>query len=158
MRHFCDTTPFIALASIDRLDLLQQILGDISVAAAVAEECARGGPISVPSLWHLPWITVYPDLPRAQWSMALDLDRGEQQTLLLACHYGSDLVVIDERRARNLADALGLRVTGTLGILAKAKAKGLIPSFRDAAAAMHAQGLYYSQGLINRLAQRLGEQ
>jgi uncharacterized protein len=134
---FCNTTPFIALASIDRLDLLHQVLGDISVADAVVEECARGGPIPVPALRNLPWITVYPDLPPKDWSAVLDLDRGEQQTLLLARHHGSDLVVIDERRARNLAEYLGLRVTGTLGILAKAKASGLIPSFRRAAAAMH---------------------
>ncbi len=154
---FCNTTPFIALASIDRLDLLQQVLGHISVANAVAEKCARGGPIPVPALRNLPWIKVYPDLPPKDWSAVLDLDRGEQQTLLLARHHGSDLVVIDERRARNLAEYLGLRVTGTLGILAKAKASGLIPSFREAAAAMHDQGIYYSQRLIDRLAHRLNE-
>ena len=153
---FCDTTPLIALASIDRLDLLHQVLGDIAVAQAVSEECAQGGPISVPSLRRLAWITVYPDLPPDE-SMILDLDRGEKQTILLARHHGGDLVVIDERRARGLAEYLGLRVTGTLGILARAKASGLIPSFREAAIAMHDQGIYYSRGLIDRLAERLGE-
>jgi predicted nucleic acid-binding protein len=66
-------------------------------------------------------------------------------------------VVIDERRARNLAEYLGLRVTGTLGILTKAKANGMIPSFREAAGAMRRQGIFYSQGLIDRLAHRVGE-
>ncbi len=50
-----------------------------------------------------------------------------------------------------------LRVTGTLGILAKAKSAGLIPSFCEAAEAMRKQGLHYSPGLIVRLAQHLGE-
>lgn len=154
---FCNTTPFIALASIDRLELLHQVLGDISVAEAVVEECAQGGPIPVPILRALPWVTVYPDLSPKEWSAVLDLDRGEQQTLLLARHHGSELVVMDERRARNLAEYLGLRVTGTLGILAKAKANGLIPSFREAAAAMRDQGIYYSQGLIDRLAHQVDE-
>jgi predicted nucleic acid-binding protein len=153
---FCNTTPFIALASIDRLNLLHQVLGDIAVAQAVAEECAQGGPISVPCLQRLPWVSLYPDLPSDE-SMILDLDRGEKQTILLARHHGSDLVVIDERRARSLAEYLGLRVTGTLGILVKAKASGFIPSFREAAAAMRGQGIYYSQGLIDRLGERLGE-
>lgn len=154
---FCNMTPFIALASIDRLDLLEQILGEVSVADAVVEECAQGGLILVPSLRHLPWVKVYPDLPPEDWSIVLDLDWGEQQTILLARHHGCELVVIDERRARNLAEHLGLRVTGTLGILAKAKVSGLIPSFRAAAAAMHDQGLYFSRGLIERLGNQLGE-
>ena len=154
---FCNTTPFIALASIDRLDLLGRILAEVSVAEAVVEECARGGPIPVPCLRTLPWVKVYSDLPLGDGSPVLDLDWGEQQTILLARHHRAELVVIDERRARNLAEYLGLRVTGTLGLLAKAKVSGLIPSFRAAAAAMHDQGLYFSQGLIDRLGQRLGE-
>lgn len=154
---FCNTTPFIALASIGRLELLSQVIGDISVADAVAEECAEGGPISVPPLRDLSWVTVHPDLPPREWTAVLDLDRGEQQTLLLARHYASELVIIDERRARTIGEYLGLRITGTLGILAKAKTDGLLPSFREAAAAMQALGMYYSQGLIDRLAERLGE-
>ncbi len=154
---FCNTTPFIALASIDRLDLLGEILGEFCVAEVVAEECAQGGPIPVPCLRRLSWVKVYPDLPPADWSLVLDLDRGEQQSILLARHHGAELVVIDERRARHLAEHLGLRVTGTLGILAKAKAEALIPSFRAAAVAMQHQGLYFSRGLIERLAHQLGE-
>ena len=149
--------PFIALASIDRLDLLGHILGEISVAEAVVEECARCGPIPVPCLRSLPWVKVYPDLPPGDGSLVLDLGRGEQQTILLARYHGAELVVIDERRARNLAEYLGLRVTGTLGLLAKAKVSGLIPSFRAAAAAMRDQGLYFSRGLIERLGCQLGE-
>jgi len=157
VKVFCNTTPFIALASIDRLELLHQVLGDISVAEAVVEECALGKPIPVPALRTLPWVTVHPDLSPNEWSTVLDLDRGEQQTLLLARHHESDLVVIDERRARNLAEYLGLRVTGTLGILAKAKANGMILSFREAADAMRTQGIFYSQGLIDRLSHRVDE-
>jgi predicted nucleic acid-binding protein len=69
---FCNTTPFIALASIDRLELLHQVLGRISVAQAVVEECAQGGPIPVPALQSLPWVTVHPDLSPNEWSTVLD--------------------------------------------------------------------------------------
>lgn len=48
-------------------------------------------------------------------------------------------------------------MTGTLGVLAKAKTLGLIDSFRDAALAMQQQGIYYNILLIHRLAQHLGE-
>lgn len=40
---FSNTTPFIALASIDRLSLLPELFGRIYVAEAVVDECAEGG-------------------------------------------------------------------------------------------------------------------
>jgi len=48
-------------------------------------------------------------------------------------------------------------VTGTLGVLVKAKSTGLIPSFHEAAHAMRQQGIHYNASLITRLAQHLGE-
>jgi predicted nucleic acid-binding protein len=56
-----------------------------------------------------------------------------------------------------VAEYLGLNVTGTLGILAKAKFSGLIPSFQQAAMDMRQQGIHYNTALIARLAQHLGE-
>jgi len=50
-----------------------------------------------------------------------------------------------------------LNVTGTLGVLVKAKSTGLIPSFHEAAHAMRQQGIHYNASLITRLAQHLGE-
>jgi predicted nucleic acid-binding protein len=52
---------------------------------------------------------------------------------------------------------MGFRVTGTLGVLAKARAQGLIPSFLRAAFEMREQGIFFSEGLILRIATRLGE-
>lgn len=39
---FSNTTPFIALASIDRLSLLPELFDQIYVAKAVIDECAEG--------------------------------------------------------------------------------------------------------------------
>jgi predicted nucleic acid-binding protein len=66
-------------------------------------------------------------------------------------------VIIDERLGRRVAEYLGLSVTGTLGVLAKAQSTGLIPSFHEAAQAMRQQGIHYDAGLITRLTQHLGE-
>jgi len=119
VKVFSNTTPFIALASIDQLQLMPQLFGRIYVL--------------------------------------LELDRGEKQTLLLASKHTDSTVIIDERLGRNVAEYMGLQVTGTLGVLAKAKASGFIPSFYAAAQGMREQGIHYSDGLITRLAQHLGE-
>lgn len=53
--------------------------------------------------------------------------------------------------------AVGIQVMGTLGILAKARTQGLIPHFSRAAFDMRDQGIYFSEGLVHRIAARLGE-
>ncbi len=154
---FSNTTPFIALASIDQLDLLRQLFKQVHVAESVIEECAEGGRILVPDLRSLDWIVPIQDEAEGGLPFLFELDRGEKQTILLARKHGSGKVIIDERLGRRVAEYVGLNVTGTLGVLAKAKSTGLIPSFHDAAEAMRQQGIHYNTGLITRLAQHLGE-
>ncbi len=157
MRVFSNTTPFIALASIDQLQLLPQLFGSVYVAQSVIEECAEGGRILVPNLQGLSWVISMADESSSNLPVLFDLDRGEKQTLLLASKHPGSTVIIDERLGRNVAEYMGLQVTGTLGVLAKAKTMGFIPSFYAAAQGMREEGIHYSMGLIDRLAQHLGE-
>ncbi len=55
-----------------------------------------------------------------------DLDRGEAEVIALAQEMEAGLVIIDERLARSHAKRLGLSLTGTLGVLLKAKQLGLV--------------------------------
>ena len=154
---YSNTTPFIALASIDRLDLLPQLFGKVHVAEAVIAECAAGGRIVVPDLRGMEWVVPVADEQDAALPVLFDLDKGEKQTILLAKKKASDKVIIDERIGRQVAEYLGLNITGTLGVLIKAKALGLIPSFFDAAMDMQQQGIRYNQKLITRLATHVEE-
>lgn len=67
------------------------------------------------------------------------------------------LVVIDEKIGRNIAEYLGLKVTGTLGVLVKAKRMKMIDSFKDEVYCMLEVGIRYHQGLIDRIILELGE-
>ena len=136
---------------------MPQLFGSVYVAQSVIEECAEGGEILVPHLQTLSWVRPVADESSSNLPVLFELDRGEKQTLLLASKHHDSLVIIDERLGRNVAEYMGLQVTGTLGVLAKAKTRGLIPSFYAAAQGMREQGIYYSEGLIARLAQHLGE-
>ena len=152
-----NTTPFIALCSIGRLDLLPAIFGTIHVPASVVQECAAGGLIVVPPLGSLSWVVVHP-APSGQLVGAWDLDAGEKDSILLALALNAELILLDEKLGRNTAEHHGLRVSGTLGVLVKAKTMGLIPSFCDAAEAMRTQGVRYNRALIRKLATHLGEE
>lgn len=154
---YSNTTPIIALASIGRLDLLSKVFNKVHVAQAVVDECSVGGRIFVPPLEELDWIIIVPDEENSHLTILIELDRGEKQTVLLARKHNADKVIVDERLGRSIAEYLGLSVTGTLGILAKAKSLGLIQSFQAAAFNMREQGIYYNESLILRIANRLGE-
>lgn len=55
-----------------------------------------------------------------------EIDRGEREAIALARRLGADYVLIDERAGRQVATSLGLKVTGTLGLLGRADELGLI--------------------------------
>lgn len=71
---FSNTTPFIALSAIDRLELLPALFGRIHVVEPVVRECAAGGAIKVPALDSLPWVTVLPVTDGDPEPMLMQLD------------------------------------------------------------------------------------
>lgn len=154
---FSNTTPIIALASIDKLELMPRLFGRVHVVSEVIDECAAGGMIPVPSLRALDWVVEVVSTPIANPTMLLELDRGEKHTLDMALKAKADRVIIDEKLGRALAEYIGLSVTGTLGLLLKAKQAGWIPSFRESVEGMQAQGIRYHPALIERLAILIGE-
>ena len=123
----CNTSPFQHLHQLGELHLLPSIYGRISIPQAVADEILTGksGGIDLPELLALDWIQVQ------QVQMDLEpqprnIDRGEAEVIALALQIPQSLVILDDLAARKHAQLLGLAVTGTLGILVKAKAVGLI--------------------------------
>lgn len=154
---FSNTTPIIALSSIRSLHLLPHLFGEIHLVHEVIDECSVGGPIAVPDLLKTNWVKPVLSTPIPHASVLLELDKGEKHTLNMACQYNADWVIIDEKIGRNMAEYLGLRVTGTLGVLLKAKQQGLNPSFLDSVKAMQTHGIYYQSALIGKLAQAVGE-
>lgn len=154
---FSNTTPFIALSSINKLELLPKLFGKIHVVTEVIEECAAGGMISVPDLRALPWIIEIQPSQAITISILLELDKGEKYTLQMAKELKADRVIIDEKIGRDVAEYLGLEVTGTLGILLKAKQNGWVESFTESANAMSDQGIHYNKALIKKLAKAIGE-
>jgi len=73
---------------------------------------------------------------RASGELALplvtDLGPGEAEVLMLALEMRDAVVVLDDALARRVAQSLGCRLTGTLGLLLDAKRAGLIPAVRPA--------------------------
>jgi uncharacterized protein len=131
-----DTSPITNLAAIDQLDLLRQLYATIAIPLAVYNEMVSvdglvPGAVEVQTLAWIQTETVANtqsviDLQNSQD----DIDAGEAEAIALALELKADLLLMDERRGRVLAENCGLNVTGLLGVLLQAKRNGLIPAVK----------------------------
>lgn len=114
-----DASVFIALVQIHELPLLEALFGDVTIPRAVAGEVAP----SVPSLpaWVETRVLRRPLPPRI---VAASLDAGEAEALALALEIEAELVILDDLPARRLAEAMGLAIIGTAGVLFMANSTG----------------------------------
>ena len=75
--------------------------------------------------------------------LAGQLDAGESEAIALAAELNIGLLLIDEREGRVFARRAGLRVTGVLGVLLRAKLDGRIPAIRPAMDALRADAHFF---------------
>ena len=57
----------------------------------------------------------------------MQVDKGEASAIALALETPGSTLIIDDYRARKVAQKLNLKFTGTIGVLVKAKLIGVIP-------------------------------
>ena len=124
-----NSSPIMNLAAIGQLHLIQEMLGKIIVPEEVWTELViRGeGKPGTREIKEAKWIKVAKvknrDLAK---TFSKDLDAGEAAAIALAIEKKSDLILLDETDARNVAEFYDLRKTGVIGILLRAKKEGLI--------------------------------
>lgn len=124
-----NTSPFQYLFQLELLDLLPTLYQAVAVPDAVRVELYEGlkRGVSLPDLASLSWVRVRNVTHPGLLPLAADLGPGESEVLALGVEAPGSLVVLDDRLARRYARALGLRLTGTLGVLLRAKRERLLP-------------------------------
>lgn len=155
-----NSTPLIAFARIGQLALLRNAVGKMIIPKAVADEISeyaqakRGGI----NLAQEDWVTVQSVQSEQQVRLLLPtLDRGEAEVVALALERQARLVLIDELTGRKVAESLNLNVSGSVGILIRAKQMGEIPSVKSLLDEMKRQGIYFSQRFIDAVLEKVGE-
>jgi predicted nucleic acid-binding protein len=126
-----DTTPILSLIKIDRLKILEELYKKIIIPKAVYDELIINIDYQdeidiIKRCTFIQIENVEENLSVVLLQRELKLDRGESEAIVLAKNINADLIIIDERKARRIAKDVGLKVTGTLGILVEAKQQGLI--------------------------------
>lgn len=117
-----DTSCLIILTNIGELDLLQKIYGQVFTTAEVADEFGENLP---------EWIKIIAATDKyRQKILELQIDKGEASAIALALEFPDSVIILDDLKARKIAEKLGIEITGTIGVIIKAKLGGTIPSIK----------------------------
>jgi predicted nucleic acid-binding protein len=142
-----DSTCLIGLDRIGRLDLLPKLFDPIAAPPEVERE------------WGLsaPWLRIEPPSnPSAVTALKMLVDDGEAEAIALATER-QHRIILDDRRARDLAHRMGLKVIGTVGILIRAKRVGLLPWIKPVLNELTEKGFRLSEDLKREALSLAGE-
>jgi len=123
-----DTSPIRALHHLNVLDVLGELFGRVLVPPTVAAELNRAAPRWRPvDVSNVSFVTIQAPRDQKRVTEFLDrLDLGEAEAIALALEQSIRPLLIDESVGRQIARSHGLIPVGTLGILQRAKSRGMI--------------------------------
>ena len=144
-----DSSSLIALHKLDLVEILKELYTYINVPEAV--HCELGHDLSQ-------WIKI---LAVDNIDMVRDLSKklgdGESEVITLGIEHENTVLVLDDLRARQTAKKLGLRITGLLGILLKAKKRNKISKIKPLMEILDRESFRISAALKDEILRVAGE-
>lgn len=117
-----DTSCLIILTNISELDLLFKIYGEVYTTPEVATEFGQPLP---------KWVIIKSAIDKSKQSiLEIQIDKGESSAIALAMEMEDSIIILDDLKARKMAEHLRLTFTGTIGVIVKAKQKRIISSIK----------------------------
>ena len=155
----CNTTPILSLLKLNKIDLLKELYGIVIVPFAVFQEIEEGKEKPYyQDLTSLDWIDIRNIMNPHSKENLIDLDDGEAEVLILAKEIDADLVILDEIIGRRYAKRFDINLTGTIGVLLKAKEKGLITSIKILMEELVEKGTWLNPKLISKVIKMANEE
>ncbi len=150
-----DTTTISNLIQIEELHLLKLLFEEILVPEAVYQELSILSDIkqAFDKEIRSGWIKVNDSFHNSDLfnELSKTLHNGEAEAIVLAVQLDADYLIIDEKDGRKLALSLEVTIIGTIGILIKAKQKGLIESIQTKMDELRDVGFWISNSLYNKV-------
>ena len=145
-----DAGPIFSLASINRLNLLNEIFEEVFIPEAVWIELTR----DQESSYYEQIINYFEGKVKeiqGHNDLSLIMDYGESESVVLFREMNADYLLIDDRKARKIAENLGVNCIGTLGILIKSKEKGFVKELKPLFEELLKNKRYYSVKILNEI-------
>lgn len=131
------------MQNIGELSLLQKLFGEIFVTEEVGKEFG----LVLPD-----WIKVKEVQNKTQQNaLELILDKGEASAIALCLENKNSLLIIDEKKGRRIAQELGVKIIGTLGLVLSAKKNDLLDSVEEFLEKLENAGFHISQNLKDNI-------
>ena len=158
-RWVVNASPLILLGKIGHVALLGELSDELILPVAVAQEVGAKpeGERILAIAASLPGTRIEAEISLSTELAAWDLGRGESQVLALASDLSGSRAVLDDLEARRAAQSIGLPLIGTLGVVLRAKRRGLIEAARPVLEHLRRVGLYASDTLIEQALAHVGE-
>lgn len=159
MNVVVNTAPLLFLSRINRLPILHAF-GRVWTPEAVVSEIRHKQDETTQAVDQAlgEWLIIKPVEDKKLLAvLTVELDIGEAEVIAVALEQKADWVVLDDQDARRYAHRYGLRVIGTLGLLAWAKKKGHISSLKQEIDHLRGAGIYATDDLIEGLLREAGE-
>lgn len=157
-----DTSVLLNLCRIGEADLLWQLFGEVVTPKSVKDEFER----AVNAYGRFAELE-FPGFVRTHhlrqslqtWLPSARLDLGESDAISLTMELKADLLLIDERKGRQVASQLGIRFSGILGVLVRAKQASLIPDAKALLLRLRREaGFFLSDQQLGHVLKMAGEQ
>lgn len=151
-----DTGALISLGLVGQIDLIEKVFGDFYIAGAVWEELqAYENPEFGEHLLSQLKKRVIRIQSRNYLSVVMDY--GESESVILYEELHADYLLIDDNKARFIAESFDINCIGSIGLLVKAKQKGLINSLKPVFEKWLDHERYFSKKLLNKILLQTGE-
>jgi uncharacterized protein len=152
-----DTSALSVLAETSMLHLLPAFAGTVTITVTIRRECLDAGAPAPLRSWMLnppAWLHIWPD-PQTLLPETLVLDAGEATAITLAWQERPDSrLILDEKRGRAIAAALGLPRIGVLALVTEAAARQMV-DFESAVLKMKSAGFWLSDQLVEQARSKL---
>jgi uncharacterized protein len=152
-----DSSALIALATCEGLEILLRLYDDVKVPQAVYEEVtAPKKPLAVALTAFLAERVV--EVDTTHWVLAIgDLGQGEIEAMALYKQLSADFLLIDDRRARLIAEHNRIHCIGALGVLLQAKEHGAIDRVAPFVEKLRSSPIHYGEALLSKVLELAGE-
>ncbi|MCP5007714.1 MAG: DUF3368 domain-containing protein [Planctomycetes bacterium] len=155
-----NSSPIIHLSKIERLNLLRDYFQEIVIPEAVYRECITEGKgrCEIELIKNADYIkrTLVKDNKLVRLLQST-LDDGESEAIALSLEVQASLILLDDSEAREKARLYGLKITGIIGILLRAKRERKIPSLKDELKQLKETGFWIAEDLEATLLNEVGE-
>ncbi len=147
-RAVTNSTCLIGLERIERLDILPQVFNTVFAPPAVAKEVRTS----------LDWLKIQAVAnPSVVIALRTQMDEGEAEAIALALEIENGLLILDDKKARRVAQQMRIKVIGTVGMLLRAKRQGVIAEVKPLLLKLTEANFRISHGIIQEALRLSGE-